>query len=108
MSDLSHLDRIVELERENESYEFDLFGVFYDPSLRRYYTATDAGCSCPEAWEDHEIELVGPLTFVAARALLDAEGMTHKNRNEGWFADAYRSSRDRLTAHAEENGLTEV
>lgn len=108
MTDIRHLNRVVELERERNSYEFDLFGIFYDPALRHYLVGYDSGCSCPVAWEDHQIQLIGPMTWKDARGVLDSEGMTHDNANEGWFADAYQDARRRLTEHAEAHGLTEV
>lgn len=32
-------------------WEFHLFGVWYSPVTKYYYTGTDSGCSCPTPFE---------------------------------------------------------
>lgn len=45
------LEIVAILDRENCSYEFDMFVVWKDKKNRLYY-ASDSGCSCPSPFEN--------------------------------------------------------
>lgn len=69
------LDRIGVLELSNDSYQFDLLGLW--KSDEGFFLGTDSGCSCPTPWENvTRDDLTGPLTaeqaFEEATSLIDA------------------------------------
>lgn len=99
--------RVVELDIRRASYEFDLFGVFFDPETKQYFTGEDSGCSCPLPWDDNfdpETDLKGPFTFTEALRELDKMAMEADARDQGWFVDSMMSERADLIAHAKEAG----
>lgn len=91
---------VTEMELNNESYEFDLFGIFWDSE--HYWTGRDSGCSCPVAWDDNfdPATCEGPFTYRQVLAELDKMASEHKNKGHGWFVDYYRGAREELRSHA--------
>lgn len=51
-TDIEGLTFIGEVEWCNESYEFDVTGVWVDKRERAFYYYDDSGCSCPAPYED--------------------------------------------------------
>lgn len=103
----AEMTRVVELELRRESYEFDLFGVFFDPETKEYWTGRDSGCSCPSPWEDNftpAADLSGPFTFTEALRELDKAAMGGPRADQGWFVDSMMSERTALIHHAKEAG----
>lgn len=39
-------------DRDNESYQFNLVGLWKDIATGGYYIGEDSGCSCPTPFED--------------------------------------------------------
>lgn len=107
MADFKEFIRVVEMELERESYEFDLFGVFFDPDTKEYWTGRDSGCSCPCPWEDNfnpKTDLKGPYEFTEALRALDTMSMEAPRRDTGWFVDQMMVVRGHLIAQAKEVG----
>lgn len=52
---------IDDVELDGEHWHYNLFGVFLIDG--KWYTSTDAGCSCPTPWEDHTTiaDFAGPF-----------------------------------------------
>jgi len=44
--------KLDEIEWDNESYEFNLTGIWVRNSDGTLWTADDSGCSCPTPWEN--------------------------------------------------------
>lgn len=99
---------VTEMELRNESYEFDLFGIFWDGE--HYWTGYDSGCSCPSSWDENfdPNTCEGPFTYRQALAALDKMVKAHGNNHHGWFVDYYRNAREELREHASqhETGMT--
>jgi hypothetical protein len=76
------MDEFVgEAELSDESYSFDLVGVWRAED--GYYLGTDSGCSCPTPWESHTREsLTGPLT--AAQAREEVESLANVRIRNEW------------------------
>lgn len=57
------LEIIGDVEWENESYQFNMTGVWKNE--QGFWMADDSGCSCPSPFEDHKFpdDFDGPLTF---------------------------------------------
>lgn len=107
MATFKDYTRVVEIEKSRESYEFDLFAVFYNPDNMEYWTGEDSGCSCPSPWEDNfnpETDLKGPYTFTEALRELDKMSVAASNFDQGWFVDQMTSERADLIKHAKEVG----
>lgn len=105
MVDFTDYTRVVEIELRRESYEFDLFGVFYNPDTREYWTGEDSGCSCPSPWDDNFVpdrDLKGPYTFTEALREMDKMAMEAPCKDTGWFVDQMMTQRAALIAHAKE------
>lgn len=107
MVNVSDLHKVTEFDTARESYEFHLYGVFFDPRDNRYYTLTDSGCSCPSPWEDYRVEISeenGPHTFTEALRALDKFSAESSMNDQGWFVDAMMQSRQEFIAFAKGNG----
>ncbi len=59
---LADLCLVDDIELSGEHWHYNLFGVFLIDG--KWYTSTDAGCSCPTPWEDHTTiaDFAGPFT----------------------------------------------
>lgn len=44
---------LLEHERDDESYQFNLVAVTKRDTDGKLFWSTDSGCSCPSPWEDH-------------------------------------------------------
>jgi hypothetical protein len=63
------LEIVVTIEREDLSYEFDMFVVWKDTNGALYY-ATDSGCSCPSPFENHTS--IADLTYATKAEIIAA------------------------------------
>lgn len=90
------------LDLQRAARGFHYFGVFFDPQTRQYWTSTDYGCSCPVPWENHRSrdDYDGPYNTAGALWSLDSVAAVADSRHEGWFADAYRSVREKVRKHS--------
>lgn len=57
-SDFEMLDSI---EWDDESYQFNMTGVFHHKPTGALFYATDSGCSCPSPFEDMTVDRLKPL-----------------------------------------------
>lgn len=65
-TDFDGLERLGEVEVDNEPYSFNLIGLW--KGAEGYYLGTDSGCSCPTPWESYaKADLTGPLTAEQAK-----------------------------------------
>lgn len=60
------LELVASLSLNDDDYQFDYVALWRVKGTRRYYTATDSGCSCPTPFEDYT--KLDDLTSVGLRA----------------------------------------
>lgn len=107
MVQLSELTRVTEFDIEQISYEFHIYGIFWDERSQRYYNLTDSGCSCPGQWEDERCPIGeddGPFTFTEALRALDKYSMESSQNDQGWFVDGMMAARQQFIDHAKAVG----
>lgn len=108
---VSDLERVTQFDVEQISYEFHIFGVFFDPRESKFYLLTDSGCSCPGEWEDERVTIEtegenrdGPFTFTEALRGLDKYSMESNQNDQGWFVDGMMAARYQFIEFAKANG----
>lgn len=58
-----NLEKVVEGDRSDGCYQFDLLVVWRDTKTGELYYGTDSGCSCPSPFEDQgllDLALIAP------------------------------------------------
>ena len=101
-----NFEMVGEVELRFASYEFDLFGIFFDQDQKVYFTGNDSGCSCPSPWEDNfnpAEDLKGPWTFT--EALRELDKLTMEGEPSGRLVDAAMDLRATLFSHAKAAGV---
>lgn len=107
MVKVSDLHRVAQFDIEQISYEFYIYGVFFDPRESKYYLLQDSGCSCPGEWEDERVEVGpenGPFTFTEALRGLDKYSMESSQNDQGWFVDGVMAARYAFIEFTKANG----
>jgi hypothetical protein len=63
------LVEVTEQDIDDDSYSWDVLGVWYHPPTDSYRVARDGGCSCNSPWETYyTLDDYGPpLTYAEAR-----------------------------------------
>ena len=46
------LTKVGEFELQEANYSFDIFAVWHDPITKKFYSASDSGCSCPTPFDE--------------------------------------------------------
>jgi hypothetical protein len=76
----SGLEKVAELDFSSGIYEFDLTVVWTHGDEKKFYWASDSGCSCPSPFEDfHEFEQLQSGGFKQIR-----DELTRRFDGEGW------------------------
>lgn len=77
------LQLVGEVSFNDDSYQFDMAAVWWDPERRVFFYVEDSGCSCPSPFEEYrDVESLGePLTLAA---------LTGKLRGLSTPADGFR------------------
>lgn len=100
------MEWIGDLERDNESYQFNIWRLEFDADKGTYRVGEDSGCSCPSPFESHKDEdYTANLSYRQALALLDSEMASSTNAHQGWFVDEHRSLREKLREHGKEHNF---
>lgn len=76
------LEEVAEIDYSSGNYEFDYRVVWRHKETGKFYTARDAGCSCPSPFEDY-------LTLEDLDEIQSVEGVLRQEVAEELVGSAY-------------------
>ena len=88
------LTPLGEVELREPCYSFDILAVWYHAETKRFYWATDSGCSCPAPFEDYkDLESLNVGNKAECLAAVDSE-----TAGDVYDGDAAMNLRERILA----------